>query len=149
MSVLGTKQVLLAWVAVAVALALVPFQATAEHNLCRLLSSCWLSLLFVLVRGTVSWDRIKKLHLGPIWKRKSSRNRFCLFIWGQGRIFELEKNGRRFRDTVTLTRSWVAIRLNLHWWRWPIIQRQRKKKHIESGLVSQIKKITQKSTKER
>ena len=43
-------------------------------------------------------------------KRKSSRNRFCLFIWGPGRIFR-QKNGTKSPDTVPLSQKPDFVRI--------------------------------------
>ena len=42
-------------------------------------------------------------------KRKSSGNRFCLFIYGPGGIFKRQKIGKNSCDTVPLrTKTWTA-----------------------------------------
>ena len=46
-------------------------------------------------------------------KRKISRNRFCLFIWGPGRIFLSKNYGQKSRDTVKRLSSRY---IQLHHW---------------------------------
>ena len=43
-------------------------------------------------------------------KRKSSQNRFCLFIWGPGRIFEA-KYGQKSREAVPVKKQFYKISL--------------------------------------